>query len=65
MKVLISADMEGTCGVSSWVHVSPPENGGIASQTEYNRARARMTLEVNAAIAGAYEAGGRRGDRQR
>ncbi len=57
MKVLISADMEGTCGVSSWVHVSPPENGGIASQTEYNRARARMTLEVNAAIAGAYEAG--------
>ena len=57
MKVLISADMEGTCGVSSWVHVQPPENGGIASQTEYNRARARMTLEVNAAIAGAYEAG--------
>lgn len=57
MKVLISADMEGTCGVSSWVHVQPPENGGVSSQTEYNRARARMTAEVNAAIDGAYEAG--------
>ena len=59
MKVLISADMEGTCGVSSWVHVMPPENGGpmASSQTEYNRARARMTQEVNAAADGAFAAG--------
>ncbi len=60
MKVLISADMEGTCGVVSWVHVEPPENAGAgtpASTVEYERARARMTREVNAAIAGAYAAG--------
>ena len=25
MKVLISADMEGTCGIVSWVQVMPPE----------------------------------------
>jgi D-amino peptidase len=59
MKVLISADMEGTCGVSSWVHVTPPEytDEGPSSQTEYNRARARMTAEVNAAIEGALAGG--------
>jgi D-amino peptidase len=59
MKVVISADMEGTCGVSSWVHVSPPENGGTGAtnQTEYNRARQRMTQEVNAAIEGAFASG--------
>lgn len=60
MKVLISADMEGTCGVVSWVHVTPPEYGGgpeTANQSEYDRARRRMTLEVNAAIEGALAAG--------
>lgn len=60
MKVLISADMEGTCGVVSWVHVMPPEVVGgsePSSTVEYERARARMTREVNAAIAGAYAAG--------
>ncbi|HRA47274.1 MAG TPA: M55 family metallopeptidase [Thermomicrobiales bacterium] len=59
MKVLISADMEGTCGVSSWVHVTPPEGSGSqpTSQTEYNRARSRMTAEVNAAIEGALSGG--------
>ena len=59
MKVLISADMEGTCGVSSWVHVMPPEIPGVAvsSQTEYGRVRARMTAEVNAAIEGALAGG--------
>ncbi len=59
MKVLISADMEGTCGVVSWVHVMPPEYGGDepTNQTEYERARARMTAEVNAAVAGAYAGG--------
>nr|MBA3378792.1 M55 family metallopeptidase [Chloroflexia bacterium] len=59
MKVLISADMEGTTGVSSWVHVTPPEGAGgePSSQTEYERARLRMTREVNAAIEGAMSAG--------
>jgi len=59
MKVLISADMEGTCGVVSWVHVTPPEGSGgePTSQTEYERARLRMTREVNAAIEGALAGG--------
>jgi len=58
VKVLISADMEGTCGVVSWVQVDPPEYGSTpSSQTEYERARLRMTREVNAAIEGALEAG--------
>jgi D-amino peptidase len=60
MKVLISADMEGTCGVVSWIHVNalevaPP--GEPVNTGEYERARLRMTREVNAAIAGAYDAG--------
>lgn len=60
MKVLISADMEGTCGVSSWVHVEAPEgasSGWPSNQTEYERARLRMTREVNAAIEGALAGG--------
>ena len=58
MKVLISADMEGTCGVVSWVHVMPPEYGREPSnQSEYDRARLRMTREVNAAIEGALAGG--------
>jgi len=59
MKVLISADMEGTCGVASWVQVTPPEDSGGSpvSQVEYDRARLRMTREVNAAIEGALAGG--------
>lgn len=59
MKVLISADMEGTCGVSSWVHVTPPEytDEGPTNAAEYLRCRGRMTAEVNAAIEGALAAG--------
>lgn len=50
--------MEGTCGVVSWTQVTPPEYGeSNSSQTEYERARARMTKEVNAAIEGALEGG--------
>jgi D-amino peptidase len=61
MLVLISADMEGTCGVSSWIHVTSPETGGgPVSTAEYERARRRMTREVNAAVAGAL-AGGAQG----
>ena len=56
MKVLISADMEGVCGVTSWAQVTPPEFGGKAPG-EYERTRERMTREVCAAAQGALEAG--------
>jgi len=58
MKVLISVDMEGICGVTSWVQVMPPEvDGHPRSTVEYERARARLTREVNAAVEGALEGG--------
>ncbi|WP_293912969.1 M55 family metallopeptidase [Deinococcus sp.] len=57
MNVVISVDMEGVCGVSSWVQVSPPEFGGLVSGAGYERARIQMTLEAGAAALGAFEAG--------
>lgn len=57
MKVVISVDMEGICGVSSWVQVSPPEFGGLVSGSEYERARLQMTREAAAAAEGALAAG--------
>ncbi len=60
VKILISADMEGTCGVVNWVQVIPPEiasGGRTGSTVEYERARLRMTREVNAAIEGAIAGG--------
>lgn len=60
MKILISADMEGTCGVSSWIHVDAPEEtaaGKPSNQGEYERVRLRMVREVNAAIEGAFAGG--------
>lgn len=60
MRILISADMEGTCGVSSWVHVQAPEvtsSSQPASTVEYERFRKQMTAEVNAAIEGALAGG--------
>jgi D-amino peptidase len=60
MKVLISADMEGTCGIVSWVQVMPPEVARHSEPTsldEYTRARERMTAEVNAAVEGALAGG--------
>lgn len=51
LKVLISADMEGVGGVSTWAVQAAP--GG----REYEKFRRLMTLEVNAAVAGAAEAG--------
>ena len=60
MKVLISADMEGTCGVVSWVQVMPPEYVGEGEPTaadRYFRTRERMTAEVNAAVEGALAGG--------
>ena len=60
MRILISADMEGTCGVVSWVQVMPPEvarHSEATSLDEYTRTRERMTAEVNAAVEGALAGG--------
>ena len=51
LKVFISADMEGVGGVSTW-SVQASSKG-----REFEKFRQLMTREVNAAIAGAYEAG--------
>lgn len=51
LKVYISADMEGIGGVSTW-QVQAGSQG-----REYEKFRRLMTQEVNAAIAGAFEAG--------
>ena len=51
LKVYISADMEGVGGVSSW------EVQALPKGREYEEFRRLMTKEVNAAIAGAFEAG--------
>jgi D-amino peptidase len=50
MKLLIAVDMEGISGVVSWDHIDP-------AHPEYQRFRKLMTLDVNAAIRGAWEAG--------
>ncbi len=50
LKVYISADMEGIGGVDTSVQVS-------AQGREYEKFRRLMTLEVNSAIAGAFDAG--------
>lgn len=51
LKVYISADMEGVGGVSTW------EKQASAGGADYAQFRRLMTLEVNAAIEGAYAAG--------
>jgi len=51
LKVLISADMEGIGGVSTWEVQADPKG------REYEKFRRLMTQEVNAAIAGAVGAG--------
>ncbi len=50
MKIFVSADIEGVSGV-----VTPQQ--GTPGNAEYERARRLMTEEVNAAIAGAFDAG--------
>jgi len=61
MKVLISADMEGTAGVVDRAHTAIPDrapSSGIQNNAaEYDWARRLMTEEVNAAIAGAFDGG--------
>jgi len=50
MKILISTDIEGVAGVVHHQQVR-------AGNPEYERARVLMTLEANAAIAGAFDGG--------
>jgi len=50
LKILISCDMEGITGVTSWDHVDP-------SHPEYQRFRHLMTGDANAAIEGAISGG--------
>ncbi len=50
MKILISADMEGITGVTTWDHVTP-------GHAEYGRFRTLMTADVNAAGRGAFSGG--------
>lgn len=59
MKIVISADMEGTTGVVEWIHVQPPDHAVPpgSSAAEYGWARVTMTREVNAAIEGVIAAG--------
>lgn len=59
MKVLISADMEGTAGIVVWQQVIPPDLAGrtTGAPAEYEWARQLMVAEVNAAIRGAKAAG--------
>jgi len=51
LKVYISADMEGIGGVSTW------DVQADAKGREYEQFRRLMTQEVNAAVAGAFDAG--------
>ncbi|HVI86187.1 MAG TPA: M55 family metallopeptidase [bacterium] len=61
MKVLISADMEGTAGIVDSAQTAPPDRAhefGIQnSSAEFEWARRLMTEEANAAVAGALEGG--------
>jgi D-amino peptidase len=50
MKLLIAVDMEGISGVVDWKHVD-------STHAEYQRFRHIMTADVNAAVAGAAQAG--------
>ena len=56
MNIHICADMEGTCGVYSWMQVTPPDasSSGPINEAEYDRCRSRMTAEVSAAARGAF-----------
>lgn len=51
LKVYVSADMEGIGGVATWKVQGSPQG------REYEKYRQLMTREVNAAIAGAFDAG--------
>ena len=51
MRVFISADIEGTCGITSWAETEPN------TPVDYDPFRKQMTREVKAACEGAIAAG--------
>jgi D-amino peptidase len=57
MKVLISVDMEGISGVATRRETATGWPPGAGKGNDYERARAWMTADANAAIAGACGAG--------
>lgn len=61
MKIFISADMEGTAGLVEWRQEIPPDvavkGGEIPAADEYAWGRRLLVAEVNAAVAGAFDAG--------
>jgi len=61
MKVLISADMEGTAGIVDRAHTAIPDRGALTgiqnNAAEYDWARRLMTEEVNAAVTGTFDGG--------
>lgn len=61
MKVLISADMEGTAGIVDRAHTAIPDRGALSgiehNAAEYDWARRLMTEEANAAVQGAFDGG--------
>jgi D-amino peptidase len=57
MKVLVSVDMEGISGVATRRETATGWPPGAGKGNDYERARAWMTADANAAIAGACEAG--------
>jgi D-amino peptidase len=57
MKVLMSVDMEGISGVATRRETATGWPGAAAKGNDYERARAWMTADANAAIAGACDAG--------
>lgn len=50
MKVFISVDMEGICGLVRWADV-------VTQGIDFERNRRLMTLDANAAVSGAFDAG--------
>jgi D-amino peptidase len=57
VKVLISVDMEGISGVATRRETATGWPPGVGKGDDYERARAWMTADANAAIAGACEGG--------
>src|SRR5438067_7405332 len=57
MKVLISVDMEGISGVATRRETATGWPAGAPKGNDYERARAWMTADANAAIQGAAEGG--------
>lgn len=55
MNILISSDIEGTCGIAAWSETEPGKTGG-----DYEYFRTQMSREVAAACRGALAAGAER-----